>query len=220
MGARGRAERPDARPATAGVGAGDRRPGGGAPARRRGRRRGDGLCDDPSLAAARGRAGRVAAGRPRQGRRVDVRPRRTPRWILDYLADGVRIERPRLLPIDAVAAALGGRTFVERVPLRPIAPTGSSRRSGTGRRPSWTRVFAPPSRRGHSSARTPSGASSNACGPTWNPERGTRPTGIFGKPLRSTGPSDSSSPSRASPGNGAGDSLTRGCAASRAGSPP
>ncbi len=39
-----------------------------------------------------------------------------PEWILDYLADGVRIERPRLLPIDAVAAALGGRTFVERVP--------------------------------------------------------------------------------------------------------
>jgi SAM-dependent methyltransferase len=38
-----------------------------------------------------------------------------PDWIKDFLADGIRIERPRLPAIEAVAAALGGRTFVEHV---------------------------------------------------------------------------------------------------------
>jgi len=39
-----------------------------------------------------------------------------PRWQLDYLADGLAVERPRFPRIDDVAAALGGRTRVERIP--------------------------------------------------------------------------------------------------------
>jgi SAM-dependent methyltransferase len=37
-------------------------------------------------------------------------------WQLDHLAEGLKIERPRFPPLDAVAAALGGRTRVEHVP--------------------------------------------------------------------------------------------------------
>jgi SAM-dependent methyltransferase len=39
-----------------------------------------------------------------------------PAWQLEYLAEGVAIERPRFPSLDAVAAALGGRTRVERIP--------------------------------------------------------------------------------------------------------
>jgi SAM-dependent methyltransferase len=39
-----------------------------------------------------------------------------PDWQQDYLAEGLAIERPRFQSIDAVAAALGGRTRVERIP--------------------------------------------------------------------------------------------------------
>jgi SAM-dependent methyltransferase len=39
-----------------------------------------------------------------------------PRWQLDFLAEGVAIERPRFPAIDDVVAALGGRTRVERIP--------------------------------------------------------------------------------------------------------
>lgn len=38
-----------------------------------------------------------------------------PEWIKDYLREGLLIERPRFLSIDRVAAALGGRTFVQRI---------------------------------------------------------------------------------------------------------
>jgi SAM-dependent methyltransferase len=37
-------------------------------------------------------------------------------WQLDYLAAGVALERPRFQSIDAVEAALGGSTRVERIP--------------------------------------------------------------------------------------------------------
>jgi SAM-dependent methyltransferase len=39
-----------------------------------------------------------------------------PDWIKDYLDDALCIERTRFPPIETVAAALGGRTLVERVP--------------------------------------------------------------------------------------------------------
>jgi SAM-dependent methyltransferase len=39
-----------------------------------------------------------------------------PEWQLDFLADGLALERPRFPAIDAVAVALGGRTRVERIP--------------------------------------------------------------------------------------------------------
>ena len=39
-----------------------------------------------------------------------------PPWQLDFLAEGVAIERPRFPAIDDVAAALGGRTRIERIP--------------------------------------------------------------------------------------------------------
>jgi SAM-dependent methyltransferase len=39
-----------------------------------------------------------------------------PPWQLDFLADGVALERPRYPSIDRVVAALGGRTHVERIP--------------------------------------------------------------------------------------------------------
>ena len=39
-----------------------------------------------------------------------------PAWQRDYLADGLAIERPRFPSIEATAAALGGRTRVERIP--------------------------------------------------------------------------------------------------------
>jgi SAM-dependent methyltransferase len=39
-----------------------------------------------------------------------------PEWIRDFLEDGLRIERLCVPTIDAVAAALGRRTFVEHVP--------------------------------------------------------------------------------------------------------
>jgi SAM-dependent methyltransferase len=39
-----------------------------------------------------------------------------PSWQLDFLAEGLAIERPRFPSIDRVVAALGGRTRVERVP--------------------------------------------------------------------------------------------------------
>jgi SAM-dependent methyltransferase len=39
-----------------------------------------------------------------------------PPWQLDFLAEGVAIERPRFPAIDDVEDALGGRTRVERIP--------------------------------------------------------------------------------------------------------
>ena len=39
-----------------------------------------------------------------------------PAWQLDFLAEGVAIERPRFPAIDDVVDALGGRTRVERIP--------------------------------------------------------------------------------------------------------
>jgi SAM-dependent methyltransferase len=39
-----------------------------------------------------------------------------PAWQLQYLREGVAAELPRFPPIDDVAAALGGRTRVERIP--------------------------------------------------------------------------------------------------------
>ncbi len=39
-----------------------------------------------------------------------------PAWQLEYLREGVAKERPRFPAIDDVAAALGGRTRVERIP--------------------------------------------------------------------------------------------------------
>lgn len=39
-----------------------------------------------------------------------------PEWQKDYLAEGLEIERPRFQSIEAVAAALGGQTRVERIP--------------------------------------------------------------------------------------------------------
>jgi SAM-dependent methyltransferase len=39
-----------------------------------------------------------------------------PPWQLDYLNEGLAIERPRFGPIDDVAAALGGKTRIEMVP--------------------------------------------------------------------------------------------------------
>jgi SAM-dependent methyltransferase len=39
-----------------------------------------------------------------------------PPWQLDFLREGVELEQPRFPVIDDVAAALGGRTRVERIP--------------------------------------------------------------------------------------------------------
>lgn len=39
-----------------------------------------------------------------------------PAWQQDFLAEGLAIERPRFPAIEDVAAALGGRTRVERIP--------------------------------------------------------------------------------------------------------
>lgn len=39
-----------------------------------------------------------------------------PAWQLDFLHEGVALERPRFPAIEDVAAALGGRTRVERIP--------------------------------------------------------------------------------------------------------
>jgi SAM-dependent methyltransferase len=39
-----------------------------------------------------------------------------PAWQQEYLADGIAIERPRFRSLQAVAAALGGRTRIERLP--------------------------------------------------------------------------------------------------------
>jgi len=39
-----------------------------------------------------------------------------PAWQQDHLAPGLEIERPRFQPLDAVAAALGGRTRIEPIP--------------------------------------------------------------------------------------------------------
>jgi SAM-dependent methyltransferase len=39
-----------------------------------------------------------------------------PAWQLEYLREGVAKERPRFPAIDDIAAALGGRTRVERIP--------------------------------------------------------------------------------------------------------
>lgn len=39
-----------------------------------------------------------------------------PDWQLDYLAEGIEVERPRFGPVAEVAAALGGRTRIERLP--------------------------------------------------------------------------------------------------------
>jgi hypothetical protein len=39
-----------------------------------------------------------------------------PAWQLDFLREGVELERPRFPAIEAVEAALGGRTRVERIP--------------------------------------------------------------------------------------------------------
>ena len=40
---------------------------------------------------------------------------RLPDWQHEYLAEGVALERPRFSALDVVAAALGGRTRVERI---------------------------------------------------------------------------------------------------------
>lgn len=47
-----------------------------------------------------------------------------PAWQQDYLAECVEVERPRFLPLDAVAAALGGRTRVERIPTPAACADG------------------------------------------------------------------------------------------------
>ena len=39
-----------------------------------------------------------------------------PAWQVEYLREGVELERPRFGPVEAVAEALGGRTRIERVP--------------------------------------------------------------------------------------------------------
>ncbi len=39
-----------------------------------------------------------------------------PAWQQEYLAEGLAIERPRFQSLDAVAAALGGDTRIERIP--------------------------------------------------------------------------------------------------------
>jgi SAM-dependent methyltransferase len=39
-----------------------------------------------------------------------------PPWQLDFLAEGLEIERPRFPAIEDIAAALGGRARVERIP--------------------------------------------------------------------------------------------------------
>jgi len=39
-----------------------------------------------------------------------------PAWQKDYLADGLVIERPRFPTMEAIAAALGGRTRIEHIP--------------------------------------------------------------------------------------------------------
>ncbi len=39
-----------------------------------------------------------------------------PEWQLEFLREGVELERPRFPAIDDVVAALGGRTRVERIP--------------------------------------------------------------------------------------------------------
>jgi hypothetical protein len=39
-----------------------------------------------------------------------------PSWQLEFLREGIELERPRFGPIAAVEAALGGRTRVERLP--------------------------------------------------------------------------------------------------------
>jgi SAM-dependent methyltransferase len=39
-----------------------------------------------------------------------------PEWQQEHLAEGLAIERPRFPSLDAVAAALGGRTRIERIP--------------------------------------------------------------------------------------------------------
>jgi ubiquinone/menaquinone biosynthesis C-methylase UbiE len=39
-----------------------------------------------------------------------------PAWLQDYLRPGLELERPRFTAIEAVRAALGGRTRVERIP--------------------------------------------------------------------------------------------------------
>lgn len=39
-----------------------------------------------------------------------------PAWQQDHLAEGIEIERPRFQSLEAVAAALGGRTRIERFP--------------------------------------------------------------------------------------------------------
>jgi SAM-dependent methyltransferase len=41
---------------------------------------------------------------------------RLPPWQLDYLGEGVEVERPRFGPIEEVAAELGGRTRIEMIP--------------------------------------------------------------------------------------------------------
>jgi SAM-dependent methyltransferase len=41
---------------------------------------------------------------------------RMPPWQLDYLGEGLKIERPRFGSIDEVATALGGRTRIETIP--------------------------------------------------------------------------------------------------------
>jgi SAM-dependent methyltransferase len=41
---------------------------------------------------------------------------RLPAWQQDYLAEGLVIEVPRFPPLEAVAAALGGRTTIQRLP--------------------------------------------------------------------------------------------------------
>jgi SAM-dependent methyltransferase len=41
---------------------------------------------------------------------------RLPEWQQDHLADGLVIERPRFPDLEAVAAALGGRIRIERIP--------------------------------------------------------------------------------------------------------
>jgi hypothetical protein len=39
-----------------------------------------------------------------------------PAWQLDFLAEGIALERPRFPAVTAVAQALGGRTRIEAIP--------------------------------------------------------------------------------------------------------
>jgi hypothetical protein len=54
-----------------------------------------------------------------------------PAWQLEFLAKVIDADGPRFPSLDEVAATLGGRTRVERIPTPADCVDGSSRRSGT-----------------------------------------------------------------------------------------